>query len=442
MSEKIEHSPLRETKASPFPVILAGAAILFLFFSGVILWTVFVPLHAAIHAPGEVVFKGQRQAVQHLEGGIVKQILVKNGDTVQEGQPLIVLENRQVEPLVNMLEEQLVAETASIARLEAEIKGLAEINFPPSIAGRVDEPAIAKIVQVENKLFTARRDVYNHQVKLLRLQMAQIKETIKGSQERFARKNEEIASLKEQFEANSSLLKEGYVTKTVVLELQRILAEKTGEREGITSSMANDQQRLTEFEQRILALSAEQEQRAINELKQSTLRRLDLKERIRPNRDTLERQVIRAPVSGKVVGLSVTTIGGVILPRDQLMEIAPSEDNLILEAKISLNDIAEVALGQKAEVSISSFNRRSTPPLKARVTYVSDDRIISTSQQGPPSYYAAYLEFDPETLDSLKNHHLIAGMSGDVTIAIRPRTTFDYLIEPMQGRIRKALHVK
>jgi HlyD family type I secretion membrane fusion protein len=203
--------------------------------------------------------------------------------------------------------------------------------------------------------------------------------------------------------------------------------------------MAGDKQRVAEMEQRILALKADRVQGAINEMKQSSLRRLDQQERVRPLRDTLERQVIRAPVTGKVVGLKVTTIGGVIMPRESLMEIAPTGDYLMLEAKIRLEDISEVKVGQAADVRISGLDVTHPPILKAHLTYISDDRLVGPMPQGQQSYYAAQLEFDKGSLKTLGDTSLKSGMSAQVSIATKPRTPFTEILGPVHERFIRAL---
>ena len=442
VKELTHDSHLRDSSISSLPAILSGLAVLALFFSGVVFWMMYVPLKNVIHAPAEIVFRNKRQPVQHLEGGIVKSILVRDGDMVQSGQPLIVLESKQVLPLVNMIQEQNLAETAQIARFEAESKDLKAIQFPRSITSRAKEPSVARITQAEQKLFYARNEAFQHQLELLRLQIAQLNESSKGSQERLAIKNQEIGFIKEQLAGNQSLLKEGYVTKTVVTDQQRLLLEKTGERELLAASIASEKQRLAELEQRILGIKAERVQVAITEMKQSGMRRIDQEERIRPMRDTLDRQVIRAPVTGKVVGLKVTTVGGVVMGRDALMEIAPTGDNLILEGKIRLEDISKVAVGQTAQATISGFDSRTTPILNAHVTYISDDRIISNSPQGQQATYIANLELDTESLKSLGDLRLKPGMSAQLTIATKPRTTFDFLFVHMRDSFNKATQTK
>jgi HlyD family type I secretion membrane fusion protein len=413
---------------------MTGVGILALFCGGFALWAFLAPLHAAVHAQGEVVFQSKRQAVQHLEGGIVKQILVKDGDQVKAGQPLLVLEGDQVKPIVDMLQGQAAAEAATMIRLEAEKNDLPSVSFPKGIP--------ANIAQTETKLFNAKREAFLSQIEVLKTQIEQTREMIKGAQEQLVSKKREISSLKEQLASNQTLLKDGYVTKTMVLQLEQQVAAKEGELEQINTNIGANKQRLAELEQRTLAAKTERIQQAVNELKVTGMKRLELEERVRPSRDTLERQIIRAPVAGKVVGLKVATIGGVIMPREPLMEIAPMTDHLVIESKVMVNDISELKLGQEAEVQITAFHSSSTPPLKAKVTYISDDRLTQQTAQGMMPYYLIYLEPDPVSLKVLGDQRLLPGMQASVSIATRPRTAFDYFIGPLRDRMGKAFHAK
>jgi len=426
-------APKRDNRFSPNPIIMAGVAVLVVFFGGFALWAYLAPLHSAVHAQGEIVFQNKRQAVQHLEGGIVKKILVKDGDQVKAGQPLIVLEDDQVKPIVDMLEGQAAAETATMIRLEAEKNELPSVSFPKGIP--------VAIVQTEQKLFAAKHEAFLKQIEVLKTQIEQTREMIKGAQEQLLSKKKEVASLKEQLESNQTLLKDGYVTKTIVLQLEQILAEKTGEQEQIKANLASNKQRLAEVEQRILAARTERIQQAANELKVTGMKRLELEERVRPSRNMLERQIIRAPVAGKVVGLKIATIGGLVIPREPLMEIAPMADHLVVEAKVMVNDISDLKLGQEAEATITAFKSSSTPPIMAKVTYISDDRLTIPTAQGPMPYFLVYLEPDAASVKAI-GEPLVPGMQAQVSIATRPRTAFDYFIGPLRDRMGKAFHAK
>ncbi len=428
---KVQHvsrdALLRNKNMSALPATLTGLVILFLFAGATVLWMIYVPVNAVVSAPAEVVFKGKRQIVQHLEGGIVEKILVRDGDMVQAGQPLIVLEDKQVKPIVRMIQEQNAAERAQMSRLEAEIKGQ---RYLASAGGNT-----------ESRLFKARQEAHQEQIKLMRIQINEIKESLRGSEERLVLKSQEAASIKAQLDANQRLLKDGYVSKSAVLDLQRIFAANSGELESIRAAIAGDKQRIAEMEQRIITLQSDRVLGAVNELKQSSLRRIDQEERIRPLRDTLDRQVIRAPVSGRVVALKVSTVGGTIMPRDTLMEIAPIGETLILEAKIEMKDINEVKVGQMANVTIASFDARKTLPFRAKVTYISDDRIVPTSSQSQP-YYLAHLEFESDSLIDHGEDKLMPGMTANVSIDIAPRTAVDYLVNPLKENARKAFQIR
>lgn len=420
-----------------------GVAVIGFFVLGVVLWSVFISMSAAISAPGEVVFQGKRQSVQHLEGGIVKTIYVKDGDLVKVGQPLIELEQSQVQPIVQMLEQQDAAEIAQAARLEAESRGLPSIVFPPSLTNHAKDPEISRIMQNETRLFAARRSAHGNQVQLIRLQIAQIRETIKGLEESLMSKKQEVATIREQLAANQALQQDGYVSRSMILDIQRQLSEKIGQRDTMSASLASERQRIHELEQRIASLNSERIQVTMNELKQSVSRRLDLQERIRPVKDTLERQIIKSPVMGKVVGLKVATVGGVIMPRETLMEIAPLSDQLVVEAKIKIEDINEVKVGQKAEVRITGLDMRTIPPLVAEVTYISADRIVPVPSQGQQQpYYGATLKLDEEFMKKFHDVKLIPGMSAHVSIAAKPRTAYSYIVEPFFASVRKAVHAK
>lgn len=425
------------------PMIKIGVWIILLFSAATLAWTVYVPLGRAVHASGEIVFSGKRQSIQHLEGGIIKSIFVKDGDLVKAGQPLIELEQNQVQPVVQMLEQQDAAEIAQAARLDAEARGLSQVVYPKHLLDQAANPEINRIIQNENRLFAAKRSSHGNQVQLIRLQIGQIRATIKGMEESLVAKRQEIATITEQLAANKALYADGYVSRAVLLDIQRQLSEKSGQRDSMAASLASERQRVYELEQRIASLNSDRVQGAANEFKQSSLRRIDLQERIRPVKDTLDRQVIKAPVAGKVVGLKVTTIGGVLMPKDTIMEIAPLSDELVVEAKIRVEDVNELKLGQKAEITISGLDRRTLPPLSGRLTYLSADRIIPAPSQGQqPPYFAATLKIDDDFVKKHRDVSLMPGMTAQIAISVKPRTAYTYIFEPLLAKIRKAIYAK
>jgi HlyD family type I secretion membrane fusion protein len=438
ITKRIDNVP----EHSPRTIIASGLAIIILFIGGFALWAFLAPLGAAVQAQGDLIFDTKRKTVQHLEGGIVKSILVREGDAVKAGQVMIMLEDDQVKPTVDLLEGQYLAESAAIARLDAERNDLPMVQFPAAIMIRSKEPAVARIIQTETQLFRAKRDAYLSQVEVLKSQIRQTKEETIGLQDQLIQKNKEIDSLDEQLTANRNLLKKDYVAKTVVLELERLLAEKRGERDLASASIARNSQRLSEFESRIAGLKDTRIQDSAAEMKQSSVKRVELEERVRPSRNALERQFIRAPVSGKIVDLKVTTVGGVIAGKEPLMDIVPETDHLVLIAKIGINDIHDVQVGLDADVTLTAYKASTTPRVKATVTYVSADRLISRTPQGEMPYYEVRLDIDPQSLKEAGNLKLYPGMASQVSISTKSRTAYDYFIGPFRERTRKAFHEK
>ncbi|HIJ89082.1 MAG TPA: HlyD family type I secretion periplasmic adaptor subunit [Desulfuromonadales bacterium] len=425
---------------SPRPIIAAGMAIIIIFLGSFALWAALAPLGAAVQAEGDFIFDTKRKTVQHLEGGIVKKIMVREGETVKAGQVLIVLEDEQVRPTVDLLEEQYLAESAALARLDAERNDVSTIQFPATIMARAKEPAVARIIQTETQLFRARRDAYQSQVEVLRNQIEQTKEETAGLKDQLMQKKQEIASIDEQLVANRHLLKKDYVPKTVVLELERMQAEKSGERDMAAASIARNMQRIAEYESRIINLKDTRIQDSATEMKLSAVKRVELEERVRPSRNALERQFIRAPVGGKVVDLKVTTVGGVIAGKEPLMDIVPGAENLVLNAKIGVNDVNDVRVGLPAEITLTAYKASTTPRVKATVTYVSADRLTTKTAQGETPYYEVRLDVDPQSLKEAGNLQLYPGMAAHVSISTKPRTAFDYFIGPFRERTRKAFH--
>lgn len=423
-------------------IVTGGMVALAILVGGFMLWAYLAPIEAAVQAQGEIIFDGKRKTVQHLEGGIVKQILIREGDTVTAGQPLIVLSDDQVRPTVDLLEGQSLAETATIARLEAEKDELKAIRFPAALLSRANDPEVARAIQTETRLFNARREAYESQLAILKNQRQQISAELSGLQERLVSKKREVALLTEQLATNRELLKDGYVTRTLVMDIERLLAERTGERDALLASIAGNKQRLSEFDSREASLRSSRIQESVNEMKVSTLRRVELEERVRPSRNALERQVIRAPIAGRVVDLKVTTVGGIIAGKEPLLDIAPASDRLILEAKISVNDIQDVRVGQKARVNLTAYKMSTTPPVEATVIQVSADRLTSRTIQGDSPYYNVQLEITPEALVKAGHLKLYPGMAALVSITTRARTPFDYFMGIYLERAGKAFHEK
>ncbi|HWM42960.1 MAG TPA: HlyD family type I secretion periplasmic adaptor subunit [Burkholderiales bacterium] len=418
-------------------VVGAGVAVLALGFGVLAAWSMSAPISGAVIAPGFVKVEMNRQVVQHQEGGIVKEILVRDGQRVRRGDTLLVLGDVRVDSTVDLLRTQLDGERAKAARLEAE-RGLAASLTPPAeFASRAKEPKVTEILQREASLFRARREALDSQIAVLRKQIRQSEVEARALADQIAAEERALKLQKDELAANEALVKQGYVQKTRILALERAVAEYEARWGEHRAELAKTQQRGSELELRILAQRNSYVQTATDELKDTTTRIFDLEERLRPSRDQADRQRIAAPFDGEVVGLRVFTAGAVIGPREVLMEVVPQQQALVVEARLRPEDINHVRAGALADVKLTAFKQRTTPLVTGSVSYVSADRL----QEAPntPPYYLARIEITERSLAEAGNLKLQAGMPAEVYIRTDSRTAVDYLVAPITDYLRRGM---
>jgi len=397
-------------------------------------WTVLAPLSGAIVAPAFVKVDLNRKVVQHAEGGIVREIHVRDGDRVKQGQVLVVLEDVKVDANLDLLSIQLLAERAKAARLEAEAAYASKVAVPSDIVRREREPRVAEILERERALFQSRRSSIESQIAALRSQIRETQAETTALLEQIAAEDRNISLQKEELKANEELLKQNYVQKTRVLTLQRAVAEYEVKHGEHRADLARSRQKASELELRIITAQNTYKQTAVDDLKDSTAHIFDLEERLRPSRDAAQRQQVLAPIGGEIVGLKVFTAGAVVGPRDVLMEIVPAEKTLIVEARIRPEDINHVHVGDDAEVRLTAYKQRTTPLVAGRVAYVSGDRLVDN--EGKSAYYVAHVAVAPASLGELR---MQAGMPAEVYVRTDSRTVLDYLLAPVTAYLRRAM---
>jgi epimerase transport system membrane fusion protein len=400
-------------------------------------WAAFAPLSGAIIAPGFVKVDLNRKVVQHQEGGIVREIRVRDGDRVSQGDALVVLDDVRVDATLDLLTTQLDNERAKAARLTAEAAYGARPSFPAELLKREKQPKVQEILERERALFRSRRDAVESQTAALRKQIGEVAEEAAALSDQIGAEGRAVDLQKEELRANEELLRKNFVQKTRVLTLQRAVAEYEARYGEHRAELAKARQRRSELELRILSAQNLYKQGATDELKETTARIFDLEERLRPSRDAAERQRVAAPIAGEVVGVRVFNPGAVVGPRDVLMEIVPEEKVLIIEARIRPEDINHVSSGSPADVRLTAYKYRETPLVEGGVTYVSGDRLVD-SQTGAP-YYVVHVNVSAEALDQAGRLRLQAGMPAEVFIRTDQRTTLDYLLAPMTAYFRRAL---
>jgi HlyD family type I secretion membrane fusion protein len=400
-------------------------------------WAALAPLSGAIIAPGFVKVDLNRKVVQHLEGGIVREIRVRDGDRVKQGQPLVVIEDVRVDATMDQLGTQLIAERAKAARLAAEAAYAAKPVFPSDIQRRENELKVAETLERERALFQVRRGAVESQIALLRRQVRESSDEAAALNDQIAAEARAIALQREELKANEDLLKQNYVQKTRVITLQRAVAEYEARHGEHRAELAKARQRSSELDLRILSAQNAYKQTAIDELKDATARIFDIEERLRPSQDAAQRQQVMAPIAGEVVGLRVFTPGAAVGPRDVLMEIVPNDKTLIVEARIRPEDINHVRAGSEADIRLTAYKQRTTPLVQGTVSYVSGDRLVDP-QSGAP-YYVVHIGVAPGALAEAGNLRLQAGMPAEIFIRTDQRSAFDYLLAPVTSYLRRGM---
>ena len=400
------------------------------------LWSTIAPLQSAALAPGKVMVKGSRKSIEHLEGGIVAKLPVRDGETVEAGDLLILLDDTQARAQLEITMGQYFAVKATESRLLAERDDLNSVVYPEIIADSID-PRAADAVASQNQVFVARRNAHEGEIAVLRQRVSQLGEQVRGIEALRDGKKKLVSSYAEEIRDYSELLEEGYADKQRLRELERNLARTEGEVAEHISTIAQLEIQVGETQLEILQLQKEFHTSVVDELGKTQIEVYDLEERIRASADKAERTEIRSPVAGVVVGKTVTTEGEVIGPGEPLMFIVPQSEELIIEAQVSPIDIDRVHNGQSADIRFSAFKSTTTPVIDGTVVSVSAD-ALTDDQQGT-SYYLARVEVTAEGYEMLNELVLVPGMPAEVLINTGSRTLFQYLTQPIRNAFARSL---
>lgn len=411
-----------------------GFLIVFITFGIFGTWAALAPLDSAALAPGVVVVQSFRKSIQHLEGGIVKELLVRDGDLVKTGAPLIVLDETQFRADYEVTRSQLIAAQAAEARLRAERDDLETIDFSSMI--EQDTPRALEAREGEIQVFKARRNSRLGEISVLQERIGQLHEQVNGLKQVIGTKGSLERSFSTEIRELKELLAEGFVEKQRLLEQERNLDKTRAEMADHRSEITKTQLQINETKLQILQLNKDFNAEVVSQLAEVQTKVFDLQEKRAALEDRLSRVVIRAPEDGMILGMKVHTIGGVISPATPLLEIVPSVSDLIVEAKVSPNDIDRVEIGKPAEIRFSNFNSSTTPLIGGRVIHVSADRL--EEQDGTP-YYLARVGLTEEGAKRLSGLRLQPGMPADVFINTGERTLLQYLIQPAADAFARSL---
>ena len=416
--------------------LIAGSVVVLLLVGGLGAWGMTWSLAGAVLAQGTVVVDSNVKKVQHPTGGIVGQILVRDGARVAEGDLLIRLDETVTRANLQVITKQLDELAIRQARLAAERDGSEAVRVPASLARRQAEPEVAANTAGEITLFESRREALAGQRAQLRERIAQLKEEIAGLTGQAEAKVREIALVKVELESVEKLWGKSLVSITKLTAMRREDARLDGERGQLVAAAAQAKGKISEVELQIIQLDQNLRTDVIKDLREAQGKEAELLERKVAAEDQLKRIDIRAPQAGVVHQLSVHTIGGVITQSEPIMLIVPEGDALVIEAKLSPQDIDHIKVGQETYIRFPAFNQRITPEFEGRVTRVSAD--LTKDQQNNVAYYVVRISVAEKELEKPEVMRLVPGMPAEVHIRTIERTALSYLIKPLQDQFALA----
>lgn len=431
---------MSRTEPTPWSVrglILTGLVIVLVFIGGFAAWSVMTRISGAVVASGQVEVEQQRQIVQHPDGGVVSQILVSEGDEVEAGQVLLTLDGALLRTEHVIVEAQYFEVVARRGRLEAERANAPRITFSDELmAAAEDGPQLAELMAGQTSLFTTRADTMRQSLDQLATQVDQLGSEAKGIDAQAAALTTQRGLIEQERRDQQSLLDRGLAQITRVLALEREAAGLDGQLGALDAQRASVLIRQAELEIQRLRLVSERHEQAETELRDLGPRELELAERRRSLIEQIGRLEIRAPVSGRVYNMQVTTPRSVVRPAEPLLYVIPQDRPLVIGVRIATINIDEVQLGQPAILRFPAFASRSTPEIEGRIDRVSADVLIDEATRMP--YYRAEVSIAPDQLEILGNHALLPGMPAEVYLQTGDRSPLAYLVKPLADYFNRA----
>lgn len=419
-------------------IIKAGLIVIALFFAGLGGIAAFFPFGGAVITPGVVKISQEKKSVQHLEGGIVDQILVKEGDRVKKDDILIRLRSSNVKASVALLKGRLATKMVEAARLEAQMAFKNSFETPAELPGNV--PHLNEIIKTEKDIFTQARNSLNSQIDIQKTRINQHKEKISGSEKELEANKEIISSYEEELNAKLPLLNEKYIDKSQILTIKRMIAERKGLEAKLIQQIAESKESIEELNLSVKTLQNKYREDAVNNLGKARDEIFQIGKQLSPQLDADERLDIRAPVAGTVINLEIhSENGGIVKPGAPILDIVPDDAELIVEGSLRQDKITQVHLGQNTRVQLAAFNRITTPPVNGKVSYISADSVLQKLPNGATNQsYLIHVRIDRQDLEKI-GAWLAPGMPATCYVETEKRTFLQYLLEPIMLNIDSSL---
>jgi HlyD family type I secretion membrane fusion protein len=418
-------------------MIRGGLIVVAITFLGFGSWAALAPLARGAHVIGHVVTDSNRKTIQHLEGGIIKEIRVKEGSQVKAGDILIVLDETQSRANLEIVSQRNLQEVVQEARLIAERDSYPRIRWPESLRPYQDDARVKAAMADQEALFVARKNEFDGQIRAMTERIGQLRRQAEALRRQVEANKEQSSLLATDVQAQRDLEKKGFVSANRVRDYERQAAQIKAEMSAREAEVAEVEANIQATELQIIQTRQGFNRQVVTELQASRAKLHEYEEQLTASSDVKERLIIRAPVDGQVVGLDVHTVGGVIRPGNPIMDIVPDNDRLMIEAKVRLTDIDVAHAGLPAEIRFSSLPPRQSPLLKGSVISVSNDTLTDPATH--EQYYLARVEVKEGEMHKLSSFKVVSGMPVEVLVSAGERTMLDYLVAPVEGLFWRAM---
>lgn len=420
---------------------IGGLLTILALFAGLGLWSVTAPLDSAAIGSGVVVLENYRKSVDHLEGGIVQEVKAREGQWVRRGDALITLEDIQARALLEQTRSQLLVGLAREARLFAQRDGLSKVSYPAALTNLARDPRAAEAMRVQDQTFRVRRQAQLGETLLYERQIAQLQEKGASLKQQKLMRDRLVESYEKERQDFEALAREGYTERQRVRDMERNLAMNEGQRDALKNDIASTEVEISSAQLKILQLEKDFQREVAKELSEVQTEVSTLREKMRALEDTVRRTVVVAPEDGRVLGLAVHARGEVLKPGAHLLDVVPGEENLIVEAKLSPQDVDQLRVGQMAEVRFTAFRQRDMPRIEGRLATLSADRLIEDANGTKQPYYLGRVMITPKGMHDLSRLKLdlVAGMPADVLVKTGQRTFWHYLTAPLSDMLVRSL---
>lgn len=406
---------------------------------GFLLWASFAPLDKGVPMSGNIAKEGNRKAVQYLTGGVVDEILVKEGDRVKKGQVLVRMNGVQVDAQADITKVQIIAGRTAEARLLAERDGKSTLTFPSELESIKDEPLVKQNFALQSQLFNSRQASLRSELAAAEESVAGLKSQLAGLTASRDSKKEQLVILKEQLDNLRDLAKDGYVARSKLLDLER-------SNEQLKGAVAEDQGNIGRTQRQISELTLKRVQRLEEYQREVRTQLADIQKEVNALASRSEAEAyaasnveVKSPVDGIIMGMNVFTRGGVVQPGFRMMDVVPIDDAMIVEGRLPVNLVDKVHPGLKAEFIFSAFNSNTSPHIPGEITSVSADRLLDEHNGAP--YYAVQAKVSPEGLKMLQKHKMDVrpGMPVELFVKTGERTMMSYLLKPVFDRAKTSM---